>query len=505
MYSSGVIPLRSSNLGKLSAQVNVPRYDRRTLIPGIVHIGAGGFNRSHLAVYLDDLLGRNDTARLAECGIGLLPQDLRIHTALANQDHLYSLLIRDADHRTLRVVGSVMEHIYAPEAHERVLERMSSPECLIVSMTVTEGGYFIDDGSGGFLDKNPDIQFDLAHPSQPRTFLGYLAEALERRRKGGSKPFTVLSCDNLQGNGSVARKALLAFADMYNPELRQWIERNVSFPNSMVDRITPTTIDADREIISTHFGVSDLSPVVSEPFRQWVIEDEFCNGRPQWELVGAQFTSDVKPFEMIKMRLLNGGHSAIAYLSALLGYTYVSQALDDQLIRELLEAFLDEVTCTLPQGLSMDIAEYKASIVRRFSNPAIRDQILRICSEGSAKIAKFIVPTIRDMFATGRQPEVLLFVVALWLCSMRGIDEEGRAMRVTDSSAGLWKEFVRTGCRDVKAALAVKSVFGGLGAAEDSFISQISHWLDSMERRGVRETARRALALQRVPDRPSPT
>lgn len=504
MCSAGVIPLRWSNLDRLPAQVAVPRYDRRTLIPGIVHIGAGGFNRSHLAVYLDDLLGRSDTARLAECGIGLLPPDVRIHTALAHQDHLYSLLIRDADHRTLRVVGSVMEHIYAPEAHERVLERMSSPECSIVSMTVTEGGYFIDDGSGAFLDQHPDIQFDLTHPSQPRTFLGYLAEALERRKKGGAKPYTVLSCDNVQGNGSVARKALLTFADMRNPELRQWIERNVSFPNSMVDRITPTTIDADREFISMYFGISDLSPVVSEPFRQWVIEDEFCNGRPQWELAGAQFTSDVKPFEMIKMRLLNGGHSAIAYLSVLLGYTEVSQALNDPLIRELLEAFLDEVTSTLPHVPSMDLAEYKASIIRRFSNPAIRDQVLRICSEGSAKIAKFIVPTVRAMFSTGRQPQILSIVVALWLYSMRGTDEEGRATRVTDSSAGLWEEFVRTGCRDVHAAFAVTSVFGGLGAAEDSFMSQISYWLDSLESCGAREAARRSLALPTVRDRPSP-
>lgn len=503
MDSAGVIPLRSSNLEKFSAQVTVPVYDRRTLIPGIVHIGAGGFNRSHLAVYLDDLLNRNDTGRLAECGVGLLPQDVRIHTAMTNQDYLYSLLIRDADHRTLRVVGSVIEHIYAPEAHERVLQRMSSPECLIVSMTVTEGGYFIDDGSGGFLDQHPDIRFDLTHPSQPRTFLGYLAEALERRRKGGAKPFTVLSCDNLQGNGSVARNALLAFADMRNPGLRQWIERNVSFPNSMVDRITPSTIDADREFISMYFGISDLSPVVSEPFRQWVIEDEFCNGRPQWELVSAQFTSDVKPFEMIKMRLLNGGHSAIAYLSVLLGYAEVSQALNDSLVRDLLGAFLDEVTFTLPHVPTMDLADYKASIIRRFSNPAIRDQVLRICSEGSAKIARFIVPVVREMFSTGRQPRIVSFVVALWLYSMRGIDEEGRVTRVTDSSAGLWEEFVRTGCRDVNAAFAVTSVFGGLGAAQDSFTSQISYWLDSLQSCGVREAARRSLALQTLRDRPS--
>lgn len=500
-----LIPLRVSNLEKLSARVAVPCYDRGSLIPGIVHIGAGGFNRSHLAVYLDDLLGRSDTPRWAECGVGLLPPDGRIHSALADQDHLYSLLIRDADQCSLRVVGSMMEHIYAPEARERVLERMSSPECLIVSMTVTEGGYFVDDGSGEFLANHPDIQFDLAHPSEPRTFLGYLAGALERRRKRGAKPFTVLSCDNVRGNGLVARKALLAFADMRRTELRQWIERNVSFPNSMVDRITPSTTEADREVIGRNFGVSDLSPVVCEPFRQWIIEDEFCNGRPQWQWVGAQFTSEVEPYEMIKMRLLNGGHSAIAYLSVMVGHTYVSDALHDPLIRELLQAFLDEAAGTLRSVPGMDLTEYKASIVHRFSNPTIRDQILRICSEGSAKMAKFIVPTIRDMLATGKQPQVLPFAIAAWLYSLRGTDEQGRPTRVTDSSARLWDEFVRSGCRDATAAFAVTSVFADLGTTGQPFVSQVNQWLDSLQSSGVREATRRLLALPTVRQGPSST
>ncbi|MCX6628271.1 MAG: mannitol dehydrogenase family protein, partial [Candidatus Solibacter sp.] len=476
----------------------VPQYDRSALVPGIVHIGAGGFNRSHLAVYLDDLLGHSETARWAECGIGLLPRDVKIHAALANQDHLYSLLIRNAEQRTLRIVGSIMEHIYAPDAQDLVVERMSSPECSIVSLTVTEGGYFIDAGSGAFIDQHPDIQFDLAHPLQPRTFLGYLAEAANRRMKSGAKPFTVMSCDNVECNGAAARKALLSFAELRSPELRKWIERNGSFPNSMVDRITPGTTDADREYIGAHFGISDLSPVVAEPFRQWVIEDTFCNTRPQWELVGAQLTSDVKPFEMIKMRLLNGGHSAIAYLSALLGYTHVSQAVDDALIRELLERFLEEVTCTLPQVPGMDLAQYKASIVHRFSNPTIRDQVLRVCSEGSAKIAKFIVPTVRDLLSMSKTSEILPFVIAGWLYSMRGIDEDGRATQIVDSSAGLFADFVRSGCRDEKAAFAVRSVFAHLGAGDNPFISQVKHCLDSLHSSGAREATRRALASRTV-------
>lgn len=493
------VSLRSSNLERVSSRAIVPAYDRAALVPAIVHIGAGGFNRSHLAVYLDDLLGRDDTARFAECGIGLRPRDSKIHAALAAQDHLYTLLIRDAEQKSARIIGSIIEHLYAPDSHEAVINRMSSAECAIVSLTVTEGGYFIDDGSGAFVDEHPDIQFDLAHPVTPRTFLGYLAEAANRRMVGGIEPFTVMSCDNVQLNGSVARNALLSFAEMRSPGLRRWIERNVAFPNSMVDRITPATTDADREFISAHFGISDLSPVVCEPFRQWVIENEFSSARPPWELVGAQLTSDVRPFEAIKMRLLNGGHSAIAYLAALLGHTYVSQAVDDPLLRAVLEQFLDEVTCTLPQAPGVDVAEYKKSIVRRFSNPTIRDQIPRICSEGSAKIAKFIVPTVRDLLVLAQKRRIVSFVVAAWLYAMRGIDEEGRATQIVDSSAHLFADFVRSGCRDERAAFGVRSVFGDLGAADNPFITDVKYDLDSLHSSGVREATSRALSAQADP------
>jgi mannitol 2-dehydrogenase len=325
----------------------------------------------------------------------------------------------------------------------------------------------------------------------PRTFLGYLAESANRRMKSGIKPFTIMSCDNVECNGVAARKALLSFAEMRDPGLRKWIERNVSFPNSMVDRITPGTTDADREYIGTHFGISDLCPVVAEPFRQWVIEDAFCNSRPQWELAGAQLTADVRPFEIIKMRLLNGGHSAIAYLSALLGHVFVSHAVDDALIRELLDRFLEEVTCTLPQAPGMDLAQYKLSIVHRFSNPAMRDQISRVCSEGSAKIAKFIVPTVRDLLSMSKDPQILPFVIAGWLYSMRGIDEEGRATQIVDSSAGLFADFVRSGCRDERAAFAVRSVFADLGTEDNPFVSKVKQCLDSLHSSGAREAIRR--------------
>lgn len=490
--TSNQIPIRTSNLEALSHRATVPQYDRGLLIPSIVHIGAGGFNRSHLAVYLDDLLGRPETERWGECGIGLLPADMGIHSALAAQDHLYSVLTRDAEQQDLRIIGSIVEHLYAPAAGEVVLERLSSPECAIVSLTVTEGGYFIEHASKIFLSQHPDIQFDLAHPSAPKTFLGYLAEAADRRMRRGLKPFTVMSCDNLQGNGMAARDALLAFADLRNSELRRWIEQNVAFPNSMVDRITPGTSEADKEFIETHFGISDQSPVVAEPFRQWVIEDTFSNGRPAWELAGAQITSDVVPFELIKMRLLNGGHSTIAYVSALLGITFVSQAMEDPLVHNLLTQFLEETTPVLPQLPGMDLVPYKASILHRFSNPTIRDQIPRICSEGSAKIAKFIVPTIRDLHSMGKQPKVLPLVIACWLDYLRGMDEAGNLIPIVDASASAFSEFTETGSTNAALALSVRSVFGDL-SSDRRFAAQVQDYLNNLHVIGVRATIRQVL------------
>lgn len=487
------IPLCSANLGALSARAAVPHYNRAALVPRLVHIGAGGFNRSHLAVYLDDLLEAGLARDWAECGAGLLARDEKLHTALASQDCLYCLLLRDAEQNSLRVIGSLSEHIYAPAAPHLLIERMSSPECRIVSMTVTEGGYFID-ASGAFDENHPDIRFDLAHPETPRTFLGFLTEAAWRRMRKGSAAFTVMSCDNVQSNGEVARNALLSFAGMRHRELAKWIAGNVLFPNSMVDRITPVTTDAEIGYIESKYGVSDRCPVVCEPFRHWVIEDTFANGRPPWDLAGAQFTADVRPYEIIKMRLLNGGHSALAYIAVVLGHVYVCQAIEDTEIRELLQAFLEEVTPALPEASGMDLAQYKASIVHRFSNPTIRDQITRICSEGSAKIAKFIVPTVCDLIEAGRPVQMTAFAVAAWLYSLRGIDEQGRPTQIVDSAAALFADFLRSGCRDQKAALGVRPVFADLGASENTFQAGVRKHLASLHNRGAREALRLVLA-----------
>ena len=479
--------LRDSTLAQLAATIARPGYDRSRTWPGLIHIGVGGFNRSHLAVYLDDLLTLEASKQWGEFGVGLLPADKLIHTALVEQDFLYGLLQVDTDQESYRVVGSLVGHLYAPETSEAVLEKLSAPDCAIVSLTVTEGGYFIEDASSRFLYDHEDIRHDLEHPDRPRTWLGYVAEACEWRMKLGRAPFTLLSCDNLQANGAAARTALLSFAEARGTTLRKWIETNVTFPNSMVDRITPRTTEENCAKIADKFGVLDLAPVVSEPFRQWVIEDAFAAGRPAWEKVGAQITTDVAPYEMTKMRLLNGGHSAIGYAADLLGYSYIADAAGDPLLRRLLIHFMAEVRPTLKPLPGIDLNEYTAIIVKRFSNSAIRDQVARICSGGCAKIAKFIVPSFADLLGAKSDPRVLPFVIASWLHYLGGHDENGRALSISDPSLEYHlKPFLDAGGSDAGLALSVRPLFGEFAFTHSQFVAKVQVSLDRLRSHGVR-------------------
>lgn len=488
------VPLTATSLARLDRAVKVPLYDRSLLFPGLVHIGVGGFNRSHLAVYLDDLLQAGDAPRWGEFGVGLLPSDRNTHSALAHQDFLYSLLERDSDHQTLRVVGSLVGHLYAPDSPEAVLESLSSPQTRIVSMTVTEGGYFIDDSSKAFLDRHPDIQRDLKNPRAPGTWVGYLAEAADRRRKAGHAPFTVLSCDNLAGNGEAARYALSSFAALRDSALRRWIETNVAFPNSMVDRITPRTTPEDKALIAAQYGIDDLSPVVAEPFRQWVLEDTFAADRPSWEHAGAQMTADVRPYETMKMRLLNGGHSAIGYPAALLGFTYVADAANDPSLNRLLTAYLQEVRPLILPLPGVHIDDYAATVVRRFANETIKDQVSRICAGGVAKITGFILPSIFSLLAQRKNIPVLSFVIASWLHYMRGMDERGQTLEIVDASASVFQPFCVQGANDAQLALSVHSVFGDLAHAHPGFVHSVQQCLAELRTFGTREAIRRVLS-----------
>ncbi|MGA9062168.1 MAG: mannitol dehydrogenase family protein, partial [Terracidiphilus sp.] len=343
-----------------------------------------------------------------------------------------------------------------------------------------------------FLSEHPDVQHDLAHPDSPRTWLGFVAEAAQRRIQLGHAPFTLLSCDNVQSNGATARKALLAFADERSAEMRRWIESNVTFPNSMVDRITPKTTEAHRELVARKFGIHDLSPVVCESFRQWVLEDDFASGRPAWELAGAQITTDVAPYEEIKMRLLNGGHSSIGYPADLLGYSYISEALGDPLLKQLLIEFMAEVRQTLKQLPGIDLDSYSATIVKRFSNPAIRDQVSRICSNGCAKIARFILPSLEVLLKAGIRPRMIPLVLACWL-HYAAIRDRETPSTIDDPAIESLRPFLASGGSDAALALSTRTLFGGLAVAHPSIVSEVQHQLNQLRSYGAGATLAAAL------------
>ncbi len=488
---SSAIKLNNQNLSKLKAEIRVPSYNRSALRQNTVHIGVGGFHRAHQAAYLDDLLALPNTERWGECGMGVMASDERMRDALKGQDYLYTIVERSAEKQTARVIGSIVDYVYAPEERERAIEKLAAPETKIVSLTITEGGYFIDEGTREFTPEHPDIQHDLQHPGQPVSSLGYIAEALNRRRQRGLPPFTVMSCDNLQGNGHVIQKVLLAFAGLRDPALQQWIASKVRFPNSMVDRITPVTTAKDIEFAASRFGFQDAWPVVTEPFIQWVIEDEFSNGRPEWEKVGAQLVSDVVPYELMKMRLLNASHLAMAYLGAVAGYTHVHEIMQDALFRMFIENFMEEVTPVVPKIPGTSVKEYKRVLIERFSNPTINDQVTRICSEGSAKIPKWVLPSIAELLETQMSIELLCLVIASWIhYYTQGSDERGQPLTIIDARAAELTRIAKTAGTDPRPILAITSIFGEALPANNLFVAKVEAALQALSKLGTAATMR---------------
>jgi len=472
--------------------IGLPRYDRQLVMPGIVHIGVGGFHRAHEAVYLDDLMAGGMAQEWGICGVGLRPADKAMRNALIPQDCLYTVVARSAEGDAARVVGSLVRYLFAPEETEAVLDALAAPQTRIVSLTITEGGYNFNQATGAFNAEHPDVVHDLANPAHPTSVFGYLAEALDRRRQAGGGPFTVLSCDNVPENGDMARTTLLAFAALRDPALHDWIAAHAAFPNSMVDRITPQTTDADREMVQDEFGIEDAWPVVCEPFRQWIIEDHFSNGRPPLEQVGVQFTSDVRPYEMMKLRLLNASHSAMGYLGFLAGFPFIHEIMADDVFRAYVKRLMDEeVTPLLAPVPGVDLAEYKATLLTRFANPAIKDQTTRICLDGSSKVPKFLLPSLRE--ALGRGPSALLtLAVAGWFRYLRGEDEEGRSYVLDDPRADELQRLARLGGADPRPLLGMTDLFGDLGQSA-ALVGRLTLYGEQLDADGAWATVARAV------------
>lgn len=483
------IQLNQTNLDRLSSDIKIPKYDRSKLGQGIVHIGVGGFHRAHQTVYTEELFDSNEDLEWGFCGIGLLAHDSKMRDILQEQDYLYTLVERGLEGDHARVVGSIVNYLFGPDNIEAVIDKMASPETKIVSLTITEGGYYIHSGTRDFDSSHPDIQYDLAHPHEPRSSFGFLLEALDRRRKRQQKPFTVMSCDNIQSNGSVTRKMLLAFAHLRSPELAKWIEEHVSFPNSMVDRITPATTDEHRELVREQFGIEDKWPVTTEPFKQWVIEDNFTLGRPSWEKTGVQMTSDVLPYEKMKLRLLNASHQALCYIGMLLGYEFVHQTMEDEDIRKLVTLLMDvDVTPILSDVPGVDLNEYKSTLIERFTNPAIRDQLSRIGIYGSTGIPKFMLPTIEEQLKNGGSFKYSAFTVACWFRYLDGKDELGNTIVMKDPNAAALNAIALASDHKADRFLELRDIFSEDLVNAEEFVNLVQKFLTDFYTKGARAT-----------------
>ncbi|MEO0827157.1 MAG: mannitol dehydrogenase family protein [Cyanobacteria bacterium J06642_9] len=479
------IPLSDKSLLQQSEQVRTPRYDRQAVTNGIVHIGVGGFHRAHQALYLDNYIEQAQHSNSEPgdhwgiCGVGLLKYDEKMRVALHAQDCLYTLIERSPQKDTARIIGAITRYLFAPDNPQAVIDTLASAQCRIVTLTITEGGYFVIEGTGEFDAHHPTIQHDLQHPNQPIGVYGFLTAALNQRRQNGLPPFTVLSCDNIQGNGNVAGKMLTTFANLQNPDLGQWITEHVTFPNSMVDRITPATTPADIQMVSDQFGIEDAWPVVAEPFIQWVVEDRFCAGRPAWESVGVQMTDDVHPYEMMKIRLLNASHLLIGYLGSLRGYTYTSEAMADDLIRTATQCLIAEVIPTLPPLPGINLDDYQHTLIERFSNPKVRDQLSRLCLNSSDKLPKFVLGSLRDRLKQGGSIEFLSFTIAAWCRYLNGEDEQGQPLPIDDPMTDTLIEKAQSGGHDPTQLLNMQNLFGDLSKSVN-FTASVTKYVQQL-------------------------
>jgi fructuronate reductase/mannitol 2-dehydrogenase len=463
------IPLSRDSFLRLPAHIGRPAYDPAVVRPGVVHLGLGGFHRAHMARFTHDLMTRQpEAARWGIVGAGLRPEDRALHAALAAQDRLYSLVERDGEREDVTVIGALAGLVGAWDGAAGVLDAIDGSDVRIVSLTVTGAGYGLNPATRTLDPANPAITHDLAAPDAPLSAVGVVVEALRRRMLAGRAAFTALSCDNLQGNGQLLRGAVLDFAARRDPRLADWIAAHGRFPSSMVDRITPVTTPADIAGLAARHGVADRAPVFCERFIQWVVEDDFADGRPAWEAVGVQFAGDVAPYERMKLRLLNTSHLAVAGLGRLFGYAYIHEALADGRIRRFMRALMDRETGpTLAPVPGVDLAAYKATLIERFANPAIRDTVERVNADAPLS---YLLDPIRDRLAAGAGVDLLALALAAWMRRVGGTDGG-----------------------DPAALFAVRALFGDLGE-DPRLVAPTGKWLASLDAAGAAATLARAEA-----------
>ncbi|PTM92791.1 mannitol dehydrogenase family protein [Mycoplana dimorpha] len=477
------------NLEQVKNTAGVPSYPRSALKAGIVHFGVGNFHRAHQAVYLDELFNAGRDHDWAIIGAGVLPSDEAMRAKLESQDFLTTVVEQDINRTAAHVTGSMIGYLRPGDVAATVAQ-LADPAIRIVSLTITEGGYFIDPASGVFDPAHPAIAADGADPDNPKTVFGLIAAGLKARRGKGIAPFTVMSCDNIPGNGEVTHAAVSGVARLSDPAFADWIDANVAFPNGMVDRITPATGPREIFTLAEEYGIDDQWPVFCEEFKQWVLEDRFPQGRPALETVGVQFVEDVAPYEHMKIRILNGGHAAIAYPAALLDIHFVHEAMEDADIRAFLAKLeREEIIPVIPPVPGTDLDAYFRLIETRFLNPKIGDTIPRLAQDGSNRQPKFILPSTADRLRRGEDVVGLALVSALWCRYFAGISESGRPIAFNDASADRLHAAAARAKDDPAAFLALGDIFGAVAASE-LFRRRFEKALKTLWEHGTRATLR---------------
>jgi len=462
--------MKLNNASLSDLDVAKPSYDRGEIGVGIVHFGVGGFHRAHQAMYVDRLLADGKAKEWGICGVGVLPGDRKMATVMAEQDGLYTLILMNPDgSRDARVIGSIVDYKFAPDDPEAVIELIAAPTTRIVELTITEGGYATDDAG-------PDSVF------------GLVTAALARRKERGIPSPTIVSCDNIEGNGDVARQAFSAYAERTQPELVEWMTANTRFPNSMVDRITPVTTPDVIENLAADHGIDDQWPVAAEPFTAWVLDDHFSDGRPPYEDVGVLLVDDVTPYELMKLRLLNAGHQALCYFAYLAGYRLVADAAGDPLFAKFLLDYMDsEATPTLKPVPGIDLPDFKKTAIDRFANPAVRDTIVRLCFGSSDRIPQWLVPVIKENLRSGKPVRLSAATVASWARYAEGVDEQGEPIDVQDNLAETLVPLAKSQLKNPTAFIENTALFGDL-AKEPRFVEAYLWALDSLHEVGARAT-----------------
>ncbi|MBB3446221.1 mannitol dehydrogenase family protein [Rhizobium sp. BK379] len=478
--------LSLATLDEAAKTAAIPAYDRASLKAGIVHFGVGNFHRAHQAIYLDDLFNAGSDHDWAIIGAGVLPSDAAMRDKLAAQDFLTTVVEQDNNRTAARVTAPMIDILPVGEP-DVVIAKLADPEIRIVSMTITEGGYFID-ASGKFNPAHPAIAADGQNPSAPKTVFGLIVAGLKARKDKGIAPFTVMSCDNIPHNGVVTTNAVVGTAKLSDPAFANWIKANVSFPNGMVDRITPATSQREIDFLKENFDIEDNWPVYCEEFKQWVLEDKFPMGRPALEKVGVTFVPDVTPYEHMKIRILNGGHAAIAYPAALMDIHFVHESMENDLIRAFLAKLEnEEIIPIVPPVPDTSLADYFKLIERRFLNPKIADTIPRLAQDGSNRQPKFILPSTLDNLSQGRDVVGLALVSALWCRYFFGKSDSGKEIVFNDASAERLHEAAVKAKDDPAAFLVFDDIFGEV-AKSDVFRKRFAHALKTLWEKGTKET-----------------